>query len=194
MCPAGVGRGNFDGNSNMGEIGIRKQLEAVRDAAGVSWFHLNGWLHTAIARMAEAGIPIAIIMERAGHCSPKMTAHYTHISTQAQRMAMQSMSYGRPFTPPRSSERPPQAPAINMMDPAILAEIDRQVERQLALALHKEREERHFASAVTKQSCGPRLVMFPGKGSRPLRRGNDPRAMQNETRGTDGARLRPLDD
>jgi hypothetical protein len=31
-------------------------------------------------------------MARAGHCSPKMTAHYTHISMQAERMAMQSMN------------------------------------------------------------------------------------------------------
>jgi integrase len=75
----------------MSETGIRKQFDAVRDAAGLHWFPQNGWRHTAITRFAEAGIPIATIMARAGHCSPKMTAHYTHISMQAERIAMQSM-------------------------------------------------------------------------------------------------------
>jgi integrase len=110
-------RGRFNGDFNMGETGIRKQFDAVRQAAGLPWLTLNGWRHTAITRMAEASIPIAIIMERAGHCSPKMTAHYTHISMQAERMAMQGMTHGGRPTP-RPPERPPQAPAINMMDPA----------------------------------------------------------------------------
>ena len=30
-------------------------------------------------------------MARADHCSAKLTAHYTHISMQAERMAKQSM-------------------------------------------------------------------------------------------------------
>ena len=100
LFPARVSRGKFDGSFHMGETGIRKQFEAVRDLAGVPWFHLNGWRHTAITRMAEAGISIAIIMARAGHCSPKMTAHYTHISEQAERMAMQRMGQVRPVISP----------------------------------------------------------------------------------------------
>jgi len=54
----------------------------------------NGWRHTAFTRWAEAGIPIATMMARGGHCSPKMTAHYTHISMQAERLAMESMDRG----------------------------------------------------------------------------------------------------
>ena len=157
VFPARASRGHFNGSFHMGQTGIRKQFEAVRDAAGVPWFQLNGWRHTAITRMAEAGIPIATMMARAGHCSPKMSAHYTHISTQAERMALQSMTRSRRATP-LPPQRPPQAP-VNSMDPAIQAEIARQV----ALALHQEREERYYASA-TKQSMGPRLVVFPGKG------------------------------
>jgi hypothetical protein len=58
-------------------------------------------------------------------------------------------------------ERPPQAAPVNMMDPAILAEIARQV----ALALHQEREERYYASAVKEEPTkGPRLIRFPGAG------------------------------
>jgi integrase len=91
LFPARISRGNFDGARHMSDTGIRKQFDAARKAAGLPWFPQNGWRHTAITRFAEAGIPIATIMARAGHCSPKMTAHYTHISIQAERMAMQSM-------------------------------------------------------------------------------------------------------
>lgn len=91
LFPFRVSRNNFNGAHHMSDTGIRKQFEAVRNAANLPWFPQNGWRHTAITRFAEAGIPIATIMARAGHCSPKMTAHYTHISMQAERMAMQSM-------------------------------------------------------------------------------------------------------
>jgi hypothetical protein len=75
---------------------------------------------------------------------------------------MQGMTHGRRVTP-RPPERPPQAPPINMMDPTIQAEIDRQVARQVALALHQEREERNYVSAVKEQS-GPRLITFSTQG------------------------------
>ena len=165
LFPARVSRGHFNGDFNMGETGIRKQFEAVRKAAGLEWFRLNGWRHTAITRMAEAGIPIATIMARAGHCSQKMTAHYTHISEQAERIAMQSMARGRRVTP-RPPEPPPQAPAINMMDPAIQAAIQAETARQVALLLHQEREERYYVSATapTQPPKGPRLIRFPGAG------------------------------
>jgi len=91
LFPFRLSRGNFDGTRHMSETGIRKQFEAVRSSANVPWFQLNGWRHTAFTRWAEAGIPIATMMARGGHTSPKMTAHYTHISMQAERMAMQSM-------------------------------------------------------------------------------------------------------
>jgi integrase len=172
LFPARVVRNQFNGDFHMSETGVRKQFEAVRDAANLKWFQLNGWRHTAITRMAEAGIPIAIIMERAGHSSPKMSAHYTHISMQAQRMAMQGMTHGRRVTsgPP---EPPPQAPPppLNLMDPAIQAEIARQV----ALALQQRfpvAQPAMTVPAATNRTGGnrkrrekaarPRLVMFPG--------------------------------
>jgi len=95
LFPFRLSRNQFNGSFHMSETGMRKQFEAVREAAGVPWFQFNGWRHTAITRMAEAGVPIATIMARAGHCSPKMTAHCTHISNQAERLAMQKMGQGR---------------------------------------------------------------------------------------------------
>jgi hypothetical protein len=156
LFPKRLARNQFDGSYHMGETGIRKQFEAVRDEAGLGWFQLNGWRHTAITRMAEAGVPIATIMARAGHCSPKMSANYTHISSQAQRLAMQSMNRGRRPTS-RPPERLAQAP-VDVMDPAIQAVMKAEIARQVALVLQREREQN--GSAVK----GSRVIEFPGAG------------------------------
>jgi integrase len=103
LFPFRIRVNHFDGLHHMGDTGIRKQFDGVRNAANLRWFRQNGWRHTAITRFAEAGVPIATIMARAGHCSPKMTAHYTHISMQAERLAMQSMQR-KPVISARASE------------------------------------------------------------------------------------------
>jgi integrase len=95
LFPARVVRNEFNGLHHMSETGVRKQFEAVRSAAGVPWFQLNGWRHTAMTRMAEASVPMQTIMARAGHCSPKMSSHYIHISMQAERLALESMNPGK---------------------------------------------------------------------------------------------------
>lgn len=71
----------------MTESGIKKHWDAVRDAAGVPWFRMYDLRHTAITRLAEAGTPIQVIMEFAGHIDPRMQQRYTHISMQAKRRA-----------------------------------------------------------------------------------------------------------
>lgn len=88
LFPGRIVRNVFDGETHMSETGLRKPFEAVREKSEVPWFQLNGWRHTAITRLAEAGVPIATIMRRAGHVTPKMSEHYTHISEQAERLAV----------------------------------------------------------------------------------------------------------
>lgn len=72
--------------------GIKKPWGQVRKAAGLAWFTPYGTRHTSNTRYAEAGTPIAVIMSMAGHISRKMQEHYTHISDQAKRKAVQSVS------------------------------------------------------------------------------------------------------
>jgi integrase len=84
LFPIRRGR-RYYGDSPISPTGLRKPFEAVRDRAGLPWFCINGLRHTAISRMAEEGEAIATIMRRAGHTTPKMTDHYTHISEQAER-------------------------------------------------------------------------------------------------------------
>jgi len=66
----------------------RKCFEEVRAAAGIPWLRPYDLRHTAITRLAEAGTPIQVIMDMAGHVSQKMQQHYTHISMQAKRQAV----------------------------------------------------------------------------------------------------------
>jgi integrase len=90
LLPFRAKKNSYDPNRPMGETGLRKQFDAVRRAARVEWFKFNGFRHTAITRLAEAGTPIATIMSLSGHVTQKMSAHYTHISEQAQRRALRS--------------------------------------------------------------------------------------------------------
>jgi integrase len=160
LFPFRLARNQFDGTHHMSETGVRKQFEAVRDVANVAWFQLNGWRHTAITRMAEAGIPIATIMARAGHCSPQMTAHYTHISMQAERAAMERMMRSKvAHVPSFASPALPQA-QVDLMQPTIQAEIARQV----ALALQRAGVERYAPVDQPQLARGPRLIRFPGGG------------------------------
>jgi integrase len=52
---------------------------------GLNWLRPYDLRHTAITRMAEAGVPIHVIMSFAGHMSAKMQLHYTSISMASKR-------------------------------------------------------------------------------------------------------------
>lgn len=88
VFPFLVCRSVYDGSRPISPTGLRKSFEQVRTAANVPWFGLNGWRHTAATRMAEAGMHISVIAERMGDCSSALAAHYSHISKQAQRLAI----------------------------------------------------------------------------------------------------------
>jgi Phage integrase family len=104
LFPGRLVRNVFDAETHMSETGLRKPFEAVRDKAGLPWFQLNGWRHTSITRLAEAGVPIAIIMRRSGHVTPKMSEHYTHISEQAERLAIMGSSQRKPVISIQSAQ------------------------------------------------------------------------------------------
>jgi hypothetical protein len=77
----------------MTEFGLWKRFDEVRKAANVPWLRIHDLRHSAITRMAEAGVPIAVIMSMAGHISQRMTQHYTAVSQSAKRTALQT-TYG----------------------------------------------------------------------------------------------------
>lgn len=79
----------YDPCKPMSESGIKVPWNQVRAASGLTWFRQYDCRHTAITRLAENGVPIDVIMARAGHVSEKMRRHYTHISQSAQRRWME---------------------------------------------------------------------------------------------------------
>lgn len=111
LFPARVTRDGgwaWDGNKPMGETGLRKPFEEVCKAAGLEWFCWNGFRHTAITRLAERGVPIAVIKRRAGHVTNRMSEHYTHISEQAEQMYLErTMPDRKP--PQRAQWQPAEA-------------------------------------------------------------------------------------
>jgi integrase len=153
LFPARLVRNHFDSTHPMSETGLRKAWDEVRIAAKLPGFRPYDTRHTAITRMAEEGIRIAVIMKRAGHVSARMSDHYTHISEQAERREFERVR--GPYRPPPLL---PDGPDI--MHPAIQAEIARQV----SIALKLRDQEERFVEAPRAQSR-PRLVVFPGNGA-----------------------------
>ena len=82
----------WDPKRPMSDSGIRKPWEAVRRVAGVPWLRRHDLRHTAITRMAEAGVPIPVIMGIAGHVSAQRYTHYTSVSMAAKWLAVQATS------------------------------------------------------------------------------------------------------
>jgi integrase len=152
LFPYRLVRNQFDPTRPMSETGLRKVWDEVRMAAKLPGFRPYDTRHTAITRMAEEGIRIAVIMKCAGHVSARTSDHYTHISEQAERR-----EFDRVRGPQKSPPSSPAAP--DFMHPAIQAEIERQV--AIAMGL-REREEGYVA--VPKEQSRPHLVVFPGNG------------------------------
>jgi integrase len=85
LFPLHLTRDRYDALQPMTVSGMRKRWLAVRQATGLTWLRMYDLRHTAITRMAEAGVPIQVIMSFAGHIAPRMQQHYTAISMEAKR-------------------------------------------------------------------------------------------------------------
>ncbi len=85
LFPIQESKGTYDPNRPMSESGLKKRWDEVRVAAQMKWFKPNGLRHTAITRLAEAGVPIHVILARAGHVTLRMQQHYTSISLSSHR-------------------------------------------------------------------------------------------------------------
>lgn len=101
LFPFHIAADRYDPLRPMTVWGMRKPWDAVKAAAGIDWLRPYDLRHSAITRMAEAGVPIQMIMSFAGHISPFMQAHYTAISMQAKRRwaAVAWAGAEMPFTP-----------------------------------------------------------------------------------------------
>ena len=116
LFPLHITADRYDPLKPMTVWGIRKPWDAVKSASGLDWVTPYCLRHTSITRMAEAGVPIQVIMSFAGHISPRMQQHYTAISMRAKRRWMAAAFAGAemPYTPGMGYTFAPPQPA----DPA----------------------------------------------------------------------------
>lgn len=96
LFPFRKGNGPYDVGKPMTDSGLKKPWEEVQQATGLTWFNPYGTRHTAITRLAEAGVSVDTIMSMAGHVSERMRRHYTHISDQAKVKALTSAMHSQP--------------------------------------------------------------------------------------------------
>ena len=68
--------------------GKGKGRDAKRSSNGLSFHALR---HTAVSLLKDAGIPEAVVMELVGHDSKAMSAHYTHVGTEALAKAVAAL-------------------------------------------------------------------------------------------------------
>lgn len=71
-----------------------------KDVEVLSKIGFHSMRRTFITWMAERNVPLPVTMEMVGHMSSKMTRHYTHISSGAQRQAVELLNQtavGTPF-------------------------------------------------------------------------------------------------
>lgn len=54
-------------------------------------YSLHSFRHTFVSFCANAGVPLAIVAEIVGHGNPAMTRHYSHITTEAKRGAIDAL-------------------------------------------------------------------------------------------------------
>lgn len=85
LFPIQESKGHYNPTRPMSDSGLKKRWNAVRQPAGLSWLRPYDLRHTAITRMAEAGVPVQVIMSFAGHMTLRMQQHYTTISLVSKR-------------------------------------------------------------------------------------------------------------
>jgi integrase len=85
LFPFHVTRDRYDPTRPMTSSGLKKPWDAVRKAAGMPRLRIYDIRHTGLTRMAEAGVPIRVIMNFAGHMTARMQQHYEAISMSSKR-------------------------------------------------------------------------------------------------------------
>jgi integrase len=69
--------------------GWRTAWHNLRKKAGLEGVRFHDLRHTFITRLAENNVPLPVVRSMVGHMSAKVTEHYTHISTNAARAAVE---------------------------------------------------------------------------------------------------------
>ena len=70
------------------QTGWRSAWRRLCKAVGLEGLRFYDLRHTFVTQMAERNVPLPVVQAMVGHMTAKMTRHYTHVSTQAARKAV----------------------------------------------------------------------------------------------------------
>ena len=153
LFPLCIDRATWDPKRPASRSWLRKQVVLLREVTGVDHINPHTFRHLAVTELLERGAPEQTVIALAGWVGRRMVETYSHTRMEAKADAVEMLMGGehKPEpTPPRAGGK--SQPKVDLMDPAIQAEIARQV----ALAMQRERE--------AQPAKGPRLLTFPGAG------------------------------
>ncbi|HKE23427.1 MAG TPA: tyrosine-type recombinase/integrase [Bryobacteraceae bacterium] len=106
LFPIQARRGEYDPHRPMSESGLKKAWDAVRKASNLPHLRIYDLRHTGITRMAEAGVPLRVVMNFAGHMTERMQQRYEAMCMSAKR-GWGEQVWGPPVRP---AEDGPAAP------------------------------------------------------------------------------------
>lgn len=71
---------------------FKRSFEAVRKEAGLPHIRFHDLRHTAVSRLAQAGMNIALVGEILGHSDPKTTRRYINSTTSTIDIAREILN------------------------------------------------------------------------------------------------------
>jgi integrase len=98
LLPTDLSRHTKDCDPLKGGIGFdatkhqsswRSAWRSLRKAAGLDGVRFHDLRRTFISLMAEHGVPLPVVQGMVGHMIARVTRHYTHVSSQAARKAVE---------------------------------------------------------------------------------------------------------
>jgi integrase len=88
-------KGSLGFDASRHQVSWRSAWRSLRNAAGLDGVRFHDLRHSFISLMAERGVPLPVVQSMVGHLSAKVTRHYTHISSQAARQAVELLDKDR---------------------------------------------------------------------------------------------------
>lgn len=79
------------------------EVPGRKKQANIVGFH--SLRHSFVSFCAKAGVPLAVVQTIVGHTSPAITRHYTHIGTEAVKLAVKALPGGDPEQLPSPEKR-----------------------------------------------------------------------------------------
>jgi integrase len=118
IFPLRKNRAEWDPTQPASRSWLRKQTQRLRELTGINHLRPHAWRHQICTELLERGAPTQAVKEIMGWCSERMVSTYSHTRLEAKRDVIGLLS---------RLGQPSDAPEDILANPAVQAEIARQV-------------------------------------------------------------------